>query len=118
MNDIKIAENFKLREFECKCGCGQVKLHSELLKRLQAIRTETGRPVRITSGYRCPSHNRAVGGAEGSRHMRGDAADYQIVGLGMPEQRRITEKYFSDGGIGYASTYHHGDLGPRRTWNY
>ena len=63
MNDIKISENFNLKEFACKCGCNQVMLHSELLKRLQQIRTMTGLPVRINSGYRCPIHNKLVGGA-------------------------------------------------------
>ena len=109
MNNIKISDNFNLREFQCKCGCGTVKLHSELLRRLQAIRTETGRAVVINSGYRCPTHNKKVGGASNSQHLHGKAADIVIKGLPIAEQRKICEKYFTDGGIGYANTYTHVD---------
>ena len=33
----------------------------------------------INSGYRCPSQNRAAGGAGNSQHMHGDAADMKNV---------------------------------------
>ena len=33
------------------------------------------RPIRVSSGYRCPRLNRMVGGAMGSLHMSGLAAD-------------------------------------------
>ena len=119
MNNIKVSQNFNLREFQCKCGCGQVKLHSELLRRLQAMRTESGRPIRINSAYRCPAHNRAVGGATSSRHMAGDAADIVIVGWPIARQRQLCEKHFGDGGIGYANTFTHVDTrGSRARWNY
>ncbi len=118
MNDIQVSENFKLREFECRC-CQAVKLDSELLRRLQAIRTEAGRPVVISSGYRCPSHNRSVGGAAQSRHMVGDAADFRITGLPISQQRQLAEKYFDGGGIGYGSNFTHVDTrGTRARWNY
>ena len=35
-------------------------------------------PIRITSGYRCPELNRAVGGVKNSQHMRGEAADIHL----------------------------------------
>lgn len=119
MNDIQVSQNFKLSEFQCKCGCQQVKLHSELLKRLQAIRTETGRAVVINSGYRCPEHNKKVGGASNSQHLHGKAADIAIKGLPISEQRKICVKHFGDGGIGYANTYTHVDTrGVQARWNY
>lgn len=119
MNDIKVSENFNLREFQCKCGCNQVMLHSELLKRLQQIRAMTGRPVRINSAYRCPAHNKKVGGASGSQHLKGKAADIVIVGLPIAQQRKICEQFFGDGGIGYAKTYTHVDVrGKKARWNY
>ena len=100
MNDIQVSTNFKLNEFQCRCGCQQVKLSSELLERLQAMRTETGRPIRVNSGYRCPSHNRTVGGATNSQHLHGTAADIVIVGLAKAQQNALCERYFSDGGLG------------------
>lgn len=44
---------------------------------LQPLRDKFG-PIRITSGYRCPELNGAVGGASNSQHMRGEAADIHL----------------------------------------
>ena len=122
MNDIQVSQNFKLREFQCKgnnCCSGAVKLHSELLKRLQAMRTEANAPVRINSGYRCAVHNSRVGSNESSQHRRGTAADIVIVGWPIARQRALCEAYFPDGGIGYANTFTHVDTrGSRARWNY
>ena len=118
MNDIQVSKNFRLREFECSC-CQSVKLDSDLLGRLQQIRDDAGRPVIINSGYRCPSHNSAVGGASQSRHMVGDAADFRIPGLSIGRQRELAEKYFANDGIGYANNFTHVDCrGSRARWNY
>ncbi len=42
---------------------------------LQPVRDALGSPVNLNSGYRCPSLNRAIGGAKNSQHMTGHAAD-------------------------------------------
>lgn len=34
-----------------------------------------GRPLVVRSGYRCPVHNHAVGGAHNSQHVFGAACD-------------------------------------------
>lgn len=48
----------------------------ELVKRLlQPLRIAYGRPIRISSGYRCPELNRLVGGVPSSQHVKGEAAD-------------------------------------------
>lgn len=47
---------------------------------LEPIRRRFG-VTRITSGYRCPELNRAVGGAPDSQHMRGEAADIHVSGV-------------------------------------
>ncbi len=81
MNNIQLTENFNLLEFQCTgqgCCRGSVKLDSKLLFLLQELRDVIGLPIYITSGYRCPTHNTNVGGAERSQHVEGKAADVSI----------------------------------------
>lgn len=52
---------------------------------LQRIRETLGCPVFISSGYRCPALNRAIGGAKNSAHMAGLAADFVSPGYGPPK---------------------------------
>lgn len=47
---------------------------------LQPLRIHFGEPVIISSGYRCPDLNKAVGGVPNSQHMKGQAADIYLGG--------------------------------------
>ena len=42
---------------------------------LDPIREAYGKPIRVSSGYRCRRLNTAVGGAKTSQHLYGEAAD-------------------------------------------
>jgi hypothetical protein len=46
---------------------------------LDPLRERYGYPVHVSSGYRCPRLNKAVGGAETSQHEKGEAADIYVV---------------------------------------
>lgn len=46
---------------------------------LDPLRERYGYPVHVSSGYRCPRLNKAVGGAETSQHEEGEAADIYVV---------------------------------------
>lgn len=46
-----------------------------LMKDLDVIREAWGKPITITSGYRSPELNKAVGGSPTSAHVKGLAAD-------------------------------------------
>lgn len=74
-NHFQVTEHFNLREFQCKCGCGTVKISSRLVSMLETLRQELGVPFVITSGYRCDDHNMRVGGAINSYHVQGLACD-------------------------------------------
>lgn len=73
--------NFERSEFACKCGCGFDDIAPETVDVFQWARNRYGVPVTVTSGCRCPEHNRAVGGAENSRHPKGEAGDMKVRGV-------------------------------------
>ena len=49
-------------------------------KVLDPIREDWGSPISVSSGYRCPVLNKAVGGAANSGHLYGYCADLQVKG--------------------------------------
>lgn len=48
---------------------------------LQPLRDHYDRPIVISSGYRSPALNRAIGSSDRSQHTKGQAADFEIPGL-------------------------------------
>ena len=52
---------------------------------LQPVRDHFGKPVKITSGFRCAALNQAAGGSSNSDHCRGQACDFEIDGVPNPE---------------------------------
>jgi hypothetical protein len=72
--NFHLSENFMSWEFRCHC-CGVVKVYEGVVSALEELRAIVDGPLYVNSGYRCPAHNRAVGGAKNSYHMRGMAAD-------------------------------------------
>ncbi len=76
---------FTQSEFACKCGgkyCdGYPAEPSEKLVRIaDEMRKSFGRPVTVSSGLRCTTHNANVGGVSNSRHLSGKAMDFAISG--------------------------------------
>ena len=45
---------------------------------LQPLRNIYGKPIVITSGYRCAALNKLVGGVANSYHLQGNAADIRV----------------------------------------
>ena len=59
---------------------------------LEQVRSLVGKPVIVTSGYRSPPVNRAVGGVPNSAHALGYAADIRVDGMTAAElARRIRD---------------------------
>lgn len=87
-----LSANFRKAEFACKCSrCSTVTVDMELVDILQQIRDHFGKPVNINSGYRCEAHNAEVGGASGSHHTKGMAADIRVVGIAPREVAKYAE---------------------------
>ncbi|KXF77763.1 hypothetical protein ATN84_07225 [Paramesorhizobium deserti] len=95
-------------------------LKPQLVAMLKTIERRFGRPVMVTSGYRSPSHNRAVNGARRSLHMMCAAADIQVDGVSKWEIARFVRNMPKRGGVGtYCHTNSvHVDIGPERDWNW
>lgn len=51
---------------------------------LQPVRDHFGRPVSVSSGWRPLKVNRAIGSSDGSQHVLGQAADFEIPGISNP----------------------------------
>ena len=62
-------------------------------KVLDPIREDWGGPIIVSSGYRCPELNKAVGGANTSGHQYGYCADLQVKG-GMKKIRELANFIF------------------------
>ncbi len=85
---------FQPEEFACRCGCGAMEIHPRLAFALDEIRHAVGRPVIVTSGVRCISHNKRLGGARKSYHLPdeaglGRAADITCPGISARDLERV-----------------------------
>ncbi|MGE0497043.1 MAG: D-Ala-D-Ala carboxypeptidase family metallohydrolase [Ramlibacter sp.] len=92
---MNLTAHFTLAELTASAKARQLGLDNtpapELLPRLillaellERIRATLGVPVTVTSGYRCPRLNTAVGGVTSSDHTQGHAADIVAPGYGTP----------------------------------
>lgn len=94
--NMQLSPHFTLTELTASRKAVELKLDNtpapELLPRLvllaellERIRRALGVPVIVTSGYRCPPLNRAVGGVTSSDHTQGHAADIVAPAFGSPQ---------------------------------
>tara|TARA_R110000764_G_scaffold175862_2_gene262160 strand:+ start:205 stop:570 length:366 start_codon:yes stop_codon:yes gene_type:complete len=75
-----LTEHFSRKEFACQCGCGSDQVSQELVSKLEMTRMMYGKPMKISSGIRCKTHNKNVGGVDDSEHVGGLAADIAVNG--------------------------------------
>ena len=122
-----LVANFKDSEFRCKCGkCNGLPskgVDPEFKLMLEQIRKANGdKPIIIRSGYRCPAHNKAVGGAAKSQHMHNPvwAADIFSPGVSPRVLEKIVDDVFKNHGVGLGgANIVHVDKRPNRArWRY
>lgn len=107
----KLSTNFRVREFACSDGSDPIFIAKELVDVLQKIRSHFGRAVTITSAYRTPTRNKAVGGTVYSQHLYGMAADISISGISPEKVGKYAEMLLPNkGGIGIYDTFTHIDV--------
>lgn len=106
----KGTRNFKISEFASKDGGGLPKggIDANLLLKLEQLRFNLGgKAIVINSGYRTASHNKRVGGASGSQHLYGKAADIVVRGVKPSAVYKAADKLFN--GLGKYNTFTHID---------
>lgn len=77
---------FSRSEFKCKCGgrfCNGYPAEPKevLIRAAEKVREHFGVPVTVSSGVRCATHNRNVGGVANSKHLTGEAMDFCVKGV-------------------------------------
>jgi zinc D-Ala-D-Ala carboxypeptidase len=117
---MKVSENFNSEEFKCKCGKCDLEIDQDFIDKLQIARTKACIPFKILSGCRCEAHNKRVGGAKNSAHLRCCAADIEVT----VATKGIILKALREAGfkrIGIDDSFIHADtdkINPPAEWYY
>lgn len=92
---------------------------NKLADYLDVIREKVGKPILISSGFRCPVLNKVVGGVANSQHQKGLAAD-----LICPDMEKLLYVIRETGGFdqlikehrkGSKSFWYHVSVAPRNS---
>ena len=76
------SEHFSEHELKCSCGCNRSDMDEEFLELLEDLRVWYGKPMILSSGFRCPAYNNHVSGTGYSGpHTTGQAVDVLIHGV-------------------------------------
>lgn len=73
----------------------------KLLRVLDSLREFYGKPIRITSGFRCAELNKLVGGSPTSAHVIGYAADLQPIGDTFENFKAEVLRWLDTSGVGF-----------------
>ena len=105
---------FDSKEFASRDGApspyGPMNVRQELVDFLNQLRLRFGKPLVVTSGYRSPEHNQAVGGVANSYHTQGLAADIRPENQkDLPALWELCRRLNVTGGVGIYDTFVHVD---------
>lgn len=98
---MALTKNFTLQELTKSATATRLKIDNTPSQRiiknltelaskvLQPIRDKYGKPIIVTSGYRCEQLNKAVGGVPFSQHCQGQAADIKSVSDSVADNKAL-----------------------------
>ena len=95
-------------------------LNRRLNGMLYTISNHFGAAVTVVSGCRSYAHNRRIGGARESWHLRCMAADFRVKGVSPGSVYQYAKSLRGRGGVGsYChDSFIHLDVGDRREWHW
>ena len=97
--NVQLTKNFNSNEFDCKCKratCKQTLIDMDHVANMQKFRERVGKPISQTCAYRCPEHNKEVGGVSNSQHPQGFASDIVVPGLTPNQVADLAEPIFNN----------------------
>lgn len=112
---MRINKYFKQEEFNCNDAAKTPApyIDTNLIAILTDVREFFGVPVKVTSSYRTPEYNKAIGSDDNSRHLykhKGAAADIQVKDTRPQEvYDYINARYPDTLGLGLYSSFVHVD---------
>ena len=124
-DNTQLSAHFNAKEFRCKCGKEHAfSISNELVDKLEKLYAALNcSKIIVTSGYRCPTHDKNVGGSGTGQHTLGNAADICCYGQdGQPISSKIVCQKAQDIGftgianITAAYIYTHVDVRPNGKW--
>ena len=101
----QLSENFSLSEMvrsqsASRLGLRNIPGHNQTAaltllcdEVLQPVREHFSAPVNVSSGYRSPRLNTAIGGSTSSQHCKGEAADFTVSGVSNFEVCKWLERH-------------------------
>lgn len=108
--------HFSPAEMACR-GSGELRVDIEAMTKLQQLRDHLGKPMIVHSAYRSPQHNRKVGGAKNSMHLKARAFDISMSNHD-PAAFEAAARACGFTGFGFypKQNFMHIDTGPARQW--
>lgn len=108
-SEQRIIETIPLTWGEMCANCTRVPQNKQIVQNIHIItrefgeiREKAGHPIIVTSGYRPPAVNRAVGGASHSQHIQGLAIDLKPApgGISLNQLWEVIRAVARTGGVG------------------
>jgi hypothetical protein len=94
---MKLSEHFTLEEFISSETAARKLINNypdpqslgnlkRIAEKMEQVRALLGKPIQITSGYRCSALNKLIGSKPTSKHVQGLACDFKCPEFGTPKQ--------------------------------